>query len=85
MREIVIDTETTGLDPLEGHRVVEIRAVELVNHCPTANRGAFREPVALSVMRVDASDTWGLLGGRAAFRRPDEALAPSATALGLCG
>jgi DNA polymerase III subunit epsilon len=31
MREIVIDTETTGLDPLDGHRVVEIGAVELVN------------------------------------------------------
>jgi DNA polymerase III subunit epsilon len=27
MREIVIDTETTGLDPLHGHRVVEIGAV----------------------------------------------------------
>jgi len=31
MREIVIDTETTGLDPLSGHRVVEIGAVELVD------------------------------------------------------
>jgi DNA polymerase III subunit epsilon len=35
MREIVIDTETTGLDPLGGHRVVEIGAVELVDHAPT--------------------------------------------------
>jgi len=35
MREIVLDTETTGLDPAEGHRVVEIGAVELVNHLPT--------------------------------------------------
>ena len=35
MREIVLDTETTGLDPEEGHRVVEIGAVELVNHLPT--------------------------------------------------
>ena len=35
MREIVIDTETTGLDPLSGHRVVEIGAVELVDHSPT--------------------------------------------------
>ena len=35
MREIVLDTETTGLDPLEGHRIVEIGAVELVNHVPT--------------------------------------------------
>jgi DNA polymerase-3 subunit epsilon len=35
MREIVLDTETTGLDPAEGHRIVEVGAVELVNHMPT--------------------------------------------------
>src|SRR3546814_1107619 len=35
MREIVLDTETTGLDPLTGHRLVEIGCVELVNHLPT--------------------------------------------------
>ncbi len=35
MREIVLDTETTGLDPLDGHRIVEIGAVELFNHVPT--------------------------------------------------
>lgn len=35
MREIVLDTETTGLDPLMGDRVVEIAALELVNHLPT--------------------------------------------------
>jgi DNA polymerase-3 subunit epsilon len=35
MREIVLDTETTGLDPEDGHRIVEIGAVELVNHIPT--------------------------------------------------
>ncbi len=35
MREIVIDTETTGLEPGEGHRLVEIGALELVNHLPT--------------------------------------------------
>lgn len=35
MREIVLDTETTGLDPAEGHRVVEIGAVELHRHVPT--------------------------------------------------
>jgi DNA polymerase-3 subunit epsilon len=35
MREIVIDTETTGLEPGEGHRLVEIGALELVNHVPT--------------------------------------------------
>ena len=35
MREIVLDTETTGLDPEEGHRLVEIGGVELLNHMPT--------------------------------------------------
>jgi DNA polymerase-3 subunit epsilon len=35
MREIVLDTETTGLEPADGHRVVEIGAVELFNHVPT--------------------------------------------------
>ena len=34
-REIVFDTETTGLDPLRGDRVVEIGALELINHVPT--------------------------------------------------
>ena len=37
MREIVLDTETTGLDPQDGHRIVEIGAVELYNHVPTGN------------------------------------------------
>jgi len=37
MREIVIDTETTGLDPLDGHRIVEIGAVELVDRAVTGN------------------------------------------------
>lgn len=35
MREVVIDTETTGLEPADGHRVVEIGAIELFNHVPT--------------------------------------------------
>jgi len=35
MREIVIDTETTGFDPSKGDRVVEIGCIELVNHIPT--------------------------------------------------
>lgn len=35
IREIVMDTETTGLDPAEGHRIVEIGALELLNHVPT--------------------------------------------------
>ena len=35
MREIVLDTETTGFEPSEGHRMVEIGAIELENHLPT--------------------------------------------------
>ena len=35
MREIVLDTETTGLDPGDGHRVVEIGCVEIVNLVPS--------------------------------------------------
>ncbi|HTI87888.1 MAG TPA: DNA polymerase III subunit epsilon [Alphaproteobacteria bacterium] len=35
MREIVLDTETTGLDPAVGHRLVEVACVELANRLPT--------------------------------------------------
>ncbi len=38
MREIVLDTETTGLDPVAGHRLVEIACIELINSVPS---GAF--------------------------------------------
>ncbi|MDC0184527.1 DNA polymerase III subunit epsilon [Rhodobiaceae bacterium] len=37
MREIVLDTETTGLSPEKGDRVVEIGCVELINHVPSQN------------------------------------------------
>jgi len=35
MREIIVDTETTGLDPADGHRIIEIGCVELYDHLPT--------------------------------------------------
>jgi DNA polymerase-3 subunit epsilon len=38
MREIVLDTETTGLDPAAGHRIVEIGCIELANHVPTGRK-----------------------------------------------
>ncbi len=38
MREIVLDTETTGLDPNDGHRIVEIGALELINHVWTGEK-----------------------------------------------
>ncbi len=37
MREIVLDTETTGFDPESGDRIVEIGCLELYNHMPTGN------------------------------------------------
>src|SRR3546814_14627468 len=41
MREIVLDTETTGLDPAAGHRIVELAAIELLHQVPTGR--TFRE------------------------------------------
>lgn len=38
MREIVLDTETTGMDPAEGDKIVEIGCVELLNHVPTGRK-----------------------------------------------
>lgn len=56
MRQIVLDTETTGLDPLAGHRIVEIGCLELVNHIPTGeNFHAYVNPerdVPEEVIRV---------------------------------
>ncbi len=37
MREIIFDTETTGLDPKSGDRLVEIGCIEMVNRVPTGN------------------------------------------------
>ena len=38
IREIVLDTETTGLSPKEGHRIIEIGALELINHMPSGKQ-----------------------------------------------
>lgn len=38
MREVVLDTETTGLEPDAGHRIVEIACLELVNRVPTGGQ-----------------------------------------------
>jgi DNA polymerase III subunit epsilon len=38
MREIILDTETTGIDPEAGHRVIEIACLELTNHLPTGRK-----------------------------------------------
>jgi DNA polymerase III subunit epsilon len=34
-RQIIVDTETTGLDPIDGHRIVEIGCIEVANYLPT--------------------------------------------------
>ena len=38
MREIVLDTETTGLDPEKGHRIIELGALEMINHVLTGKK-----------------------------------------------
>ncbi|MFA7239462.1 MAG: DNA polymerase III subunit epsilon [Sulfuricellaceae bacterium] len=38
MRQIILDTETTGLEPKQGHRIVELGAVEMINRRLTGNR-----------------------------------------------
>lgn len=38
MRQIFLDTETTGLDPAQGHRIIEVAAVEVINRRLTGNR-----------------------------------------------
>jgi DNA polymerase-3 subunit epsilon len=57
-REIVIDTETTGLNPLTGDRVVEIGGVELVNHVPTGRH--FHKYI--NPERAMASDAYSVHG-----------------------
>jgi DNA polymerase-3 subunit epsilon len=59
MREIVFDTETTGLDPKNGDRVVEIGCVELVNHFPTG-RKFHRYLNPERSMSIDAARVHGL-------------------------
>lgn len=59
MREIVLDTETTGLKPEEGHRIVEIGCVELVNHVQTGRTfRAFLNPER--TMEAKASEISGI-------------------------
>ena len=38
MRQIILDTETTGLEPEQGHRIIEIGCVEILNRRPTGQK-----------------------------------------------
>jgi DNA polymerase-3 subunit epsilon len=59
MREVVLDTETTGLSPSNGDRVVEIGCVELINHVPTGETyQAYLNPEKL--MDPSAEEVHGL-------------------------
>jgi DNA polymerase III subunit epsilon len=62
MREVVLDTETTGLDPSIGHRVVEIGCVEIVNQIPTG--AAYH--VLVNPERDVPDDAWRVHGHSAA-------------------
>ena len=59
MREIVLDTETTGLDPFSGDKIVEIGCVELFNHVPTGR--TFQKYLnPMRMMTQDVIDVHGL-------------------------
>jgi len=74
MREIVLDTETTGLEPAEGHRIVEIGAVELFNHVPTGR--TFHEYInPLRDMPEEAFAVHGISASFLADKSPFEAIA----------
>ncbi len=71
MRQIVLDTETTGLDPRQGHRIIEIAALEVVDRRPTGRHVHFYfnpereiDPAATEVHGM----TWEDLKDRPRFR-----------------
>ena len=51
IRELVLDTETTGLDFEDGHRIVEIGIVELENHVPTGEEFHYAQAIMRNVQR----------------------------------
>ena len=61
MREVVLDTETTGLNPDKGDRIVEIGAIELVNHIPTGNTfHYYLNPLLEGEMPIESYKVHGL-------------------------
>ncbi len=61
MREVVLDTETTGLDYNEGDRLVEIGAIELINHIPTGKTfHSYLNPLIGKEMPQESFEVHGL-------------------------
>ncbi|MBV8737126.1 MAG: DNA polymerase III subunit epsilon [Alphaproteobacteria bacterium] len=73
MREIVLDTETTGLDPAAGHRIIEIACIELLHHIPTG-RDFHRYVNPGRDIPLDAHDVHGLTEEFLAGHPPFEAI-----------
>ncbi|HSV17036.1 MAG TPA: DNA polymerase III subunit epsilon [Casimicrobiaceae bacterium] len=70
MRQLILDTETTGLDPKLGHRIIEIAAVELVHRRPTGRHLHFRVDPGRDVDAAAAEVhgmTWDDLKGQPRF------------------
>jgi DNA polymerase-3 subunit epsilon len=70
MRQIVLDTETTGLDPKQGHRIIEVAGVEFVNRRPTGRHIHFYLDPEREI-DAGATDvhglTWDMLRDKAKF------------------
>lgn len=61
MRHIVLDTETTGLDPNKGDRLIEVGAVEIINHIPTGSTfHTYLNPMIEGEMPEDSFKVHGL-------------------------
>jgi DNA polymerase-3 subunit epsilon len=71
MRQIVLDTETTGLDPRQGHRVIEVAGLEVVNRRPTGRTIQFfvdpEREIDAGATEVHGK-TWDDLKGKPRFR-----------------
>jgi len=70
MRQVVLDTETTGLDPLSGDRVIEVAAIEIYNFMPTGQQfHVLVDPerdIPVEATRVHGF-TWDMLRGKPRF------------------
>ena len=70
-RQIILDTETTGLDPLQGHRIIELAGLEVVNRRPTGRTVQFHldpeRDIDFGATEVHGK-TWEDLRGKPKFR-----------------